>query len=122
MSFELYIRNEKQVICKICNKKFKSKFGAQVCSDECIEARKQIWINNKKKKQKTFKVTCKYCKKVKEYDQNPNNRAYCDNKCKSAAYRLKKKKEIFKLKQDSIQKKEINPMFLTRGIITYNKE
>jgi len=119
MSFELYNRNDKQLKCTICTKEFTSHRGKEVCSNECSEERDKIWRENKNKN-KTYKIVCEFCKKTTTLVNNPGRRIYCNDDCKNNSIKEKK----IKSKTPKIKKvKDINPMFLTRGKITYkNKE
>jgi len=123
MVFEIYSRNDKKCVCKVCDKVFTSVKGKEVCSDACSEKRKTIWLAQKRKNRKEFKIVCLYCEKVTIMDKNPGRRAYCNDECKDAAGKARKDAERAHNKKTKKPKRsdvgEINPMFSKRGNITY---
>ena len=128
MVFEIYNRNDKKRVCNVCDKVFTSVKGREVCSDACADERKKIWLEQKRKNRKEFKIVCLFCEKVTIMDKNPGRRAYCNDECKESATTARKEAERAhnkankKPKQKRSDVGEINPMFSKRGKISYGRQ
>lgn len=105
--------------CIICGNKFESRYGKEVCSDDCFLERKKI--AEKKSNERRYAgisgtpeiKTCPICNKKFE----ALNRKYCSEKCSDLARAIKRKELFSEWYAD-----EKNRKFHIENVKKYNKQ